>query len=131
MTSAYLLDTHVVLWYLRGDARLKPRARRLIESGKHTLVLSVASLWEVSLKYRAGKLASQDGWDALARDIADDSPWTLLPITAAHVLRQAQIPSLHTDPFDRMLVAQALVEGLTLVTSDAQLLRYPVKTLKV
>jgi PIN domain nuclease of toxin-antitoxin system len=115
-----LLDTHVFLWAVAGSAALKPQARRLIESADAVYV-SAASLWEVAIKVRLGKLEADP--DELVAAI-DASGFHELPVRAAHAVGVAQLPPHHHDPFDRLLVAQALAEPLKLLTADAALSRY-------
>ena len=115
-----LLDTHVFLWAAAGSASLKPAARRAIESAERVYV-SAASIWEVAIKARLGKIDADPG--ALVTAI-DDSGFVELPITAAHAAGVAALAQHHGDPFDRLLLAQALAEPLRLLTADAALARY-------
>lgn len=115
-----LLDTHVFLWAVAGSAALKAPARRLIESADEVFV-SAASVWEVAIKAGLGKIEAD-----LAELVAaiDASGFVELPVRAAHAAQVAQLPAHHNDPFDRLLVAQAMVEPLRLVTADATLVKY-------
>jgi PIN domain nuclease of toxin-antitoxin system len=115
-----LLDTHIFLWAVAGSPRLKPAARRLIESAEQVYV-SAASIWEVAIKARLGKIEADP--QALAEAIAA-SGFLELAVRATHAAGVAQLAAHHSDPFDRLLVAQALAEPLKLVTADAALLRY-------
>lgn len=115
-----LLDTHVFLWAVAGSPRLAPPTRRLIEQADEVHV-SAASIWEVAIKARLGKIAADPA--ELAAAIAD-SGFRELPVSAAHAAGVATLPAHHHDPFDRLLVAQALAEPLRLLTADTQLARY-------
>jgi PIN domain nuclease of toxin-antitoxin system len=115
-----LLDTHVFLWAVAGSALLKPAARRVIESADRVYV-SAASIWEVAIKARLGKIDADPG--ALVAAIAD-SGFVELPVTATHAAGVATLAQHHSDPFDRLLLAQALAEPLRLLTADAALARY-------
>ena len=115
-----LLDTHIFLWAVSGSARLKPATRRLIESADQVYV-SAASLWEVAVKASLGKIEADP--DALVAAI-DASGFIELPVRAAHAAGVARLPPHHNDPFDRLLIAQALAEPLTFLTADAFLTRY-------
>lgn len=115
-----LLDTQVLLWAVLDSPRLGDRARQVI-SGADQVLVSAASVWEVAIKSSVGKL-DLDPQQLLAA-IAETG-FTELPITAGHAARTATLPWHHRDPFDRLLVAQALTEPLHLMTADRQLVRY-------
>jgi PIN domain nuclease of toxin-antitoxin system len=119
-----LLDTHAVLWWQADDRRLSKPARRAIATADVVWV-SAASGWEVAIKSALGRLRLSE---PLAVTVAA-ADLTELPVTLAHAARLAELPPHHTDPFDRMLVAQALVEGATLVTRDTALGAYGVRVL--
>jgi len=116
-----LLDTHICLWSLLDDPKLSSQARRLVEKAS-TVFVSSASLWEVAIKHSLGKLpvGAEEVRDHLLNSGAE-----FLPIMPEHCLALAGLPSLHTDPFDRMLIAQALVEPLHLITHDEAMKGYP------
>ena len=115
-----LLDTHVFLWAVAGSALLKPAARRTIESADEVYV-SAASIWEVAIKSRLGKIAADV--DELAAAIGA-SGFLELPVKATHAAGVARLALHHNDPFDRLLIAQALAEPLKLLTADAVLAQY-------
>lgn len=118
-----LLDTHVAIWWLDGDRRLSSATRAAIESATE-VYLSVVSLWEIMIEQDRGRLDLPAGFtDALRDDFVD------LPLTLDHVLGGRALPLLHRDPFDRMLVAQAVVEGMTIVSADRALAEYRVPLL--
>ncbi len=115
-----LLDTHVYLWWLRDDRKLSAHARKTITDADEVFVSS-ASIWEASIKSAIGKLDADV--DALVAEIAR-SGFQELPVTAKHAARTAALSNIHRDPFDRMLIAQALCEPLRLLTVDAKLREY-------
>jgi PIN domain nuclease of toxin-antitoxin system len=115
-----LLDTHVYLCAVAGSSRLDAKARRLIEAAEAVHV-SAVSVWEVAIKARLGKIEADP--DELVAAISD-SGFVELPIRAAHASAVARLPLHHADPFDRMLVAQALTEPLRLLTADSALAAY-------
>lgn len=118
-----LLDTYVALWAITDSPRLAARARELIQAPGNTLWVSVASLWEISIKHSLGRGDMPvSGKDALG--YFEQSGYRILPVEAEHVLAVAELPPHHQDPFDRLLVAQALTEPLRLMTHDAQIQRY-------
>jgi PIN domain nuclease of toxin-antitoxin system len=115
-----LLDTHIFLWAVAGSPQLKTAGRRLIESADEVYV-SAASIWEVAIKARLGKIKADA--NALAAAI-EASGFVELPVTAVHAAGVAQLALHHNDPFDRLLLAQALAEPLKLLTVDPVLARY-------
>jgi PIN domain nuclease of toxin-antitoxin system len=117
-----LLDTHVVLWWLDDPAALEAPARRLIADPRNRVFVSAAVAWEITIKRQLGKLAAPDDLEtALAEE-----RFQHLPITVRHALAVAELPAIHGDPFDRIQIAQALLEGLTIVTRDATIPGYGV-----
>jgi PIN domain nuclease of toxin-antitoxin system len=124
--SAHLLDTSTLLWALGAPERLSPRARRLVGTGEN--IVSVASYWEVVIKAHKGLLAIADlaAWWRRATEL---TAARVLPIRASHVTSLAALPMLHKDPFDRILIAQAIAEGLDIVTNDEPIRGYPVRTI--
>jgi PIN domain nuclease of toxin-antitoxin system len=120
-----LLDTHVLLWW-STDEKLEPRARAAIASPDNEVAVSVATLWEAEIKLHAGKLKlAEDVYGAVHEHGFDE-----LPISRDHALTGARLPQHHSDPFDRVLMGQALVEGMVLVTRDSMFERYDVPLLK-
>lgn len=124
-----LLDSHAFLWAARADDRLPPSVVRLIEDAGNRVFVSVATTWELTLKAMSGKLRlpappAEHFAEHIERFRAE-----LLPIHQRHVAALPELPPIHADPFDRMLVAQALVEDVDLVTGDERLRRYPVRTI--
>ena len=116
-----LLDTQVMLWWLFDDPRLGADSRDLLASSP--CIVSVASIWEVAIKYRIGKLEVSP---IVFRDQSIAAGAVLLPVLDTHVIETAQLPLLHQDPFDRLLIAQVRVEGLMAVSSDGQWSGYDV-----
>ena len=116
-----LLDTQVMLWWLLDDPRLGAESRELLAS--RPCLVSVASIWEVAIKHRIGKLEVSP---IVFRDQSIAAGADLLPVLDSHVIETAQLPLLHQDPFDRLLIAQARVEGMMAVSSDRQWVGYDV-----
>ena len=115
-----LLDTHALLWWLDDSPELSARARALIGDGRNPVFVSAASVWEIRIKEGLGKLEIPPDF----RQTLDRQPFEPLPVTDAHAHGIADLPMHHRDPFDRILVAQAKCEGLTLVSRDGHLRRY-------
>jgi PIN domain nuclease of toxin-antitoxin system len=120
-----LLDTHVLLWWFAGEP-LVPEAKRLIAAPDSEVFVSAASPWEAEIKAQMGKLTVSGD---LAAQVARDG-FIELQVSFAHGVTAARLPQHHRDPFDRLLVAQAQLEGLTIVTRDPVFDRYPVAVLK-
>ncbi len=119
-----LLDTHLLLWAAATPDRLSPQARALLNDPDHELTFSAASLWEITIKNSLGRPDFQVEPRVLRRALLDND-YTELPITGPHTLATDSLPPLHKDPFDRILVAQATTEGITLLTSDPVVAQYP------
>lgn len=119
-----LLDTHVLLWAAGEPARLPAAARRLLNDQANELLFSPASLWEVAIKSALGRKDFHADARLLRRGLLDNG-YDELPILSAHVVEIESLPPIHKDPFDRLLVAQATVEGITLLTVDSIVARYP------
>lgn len=120
-----LLDTHVLLWWLADDANLGDQARKSISDARNQVYVSAASTWEISIKKALGKLDVPSDMSSLV----EEEGFLPLPISPYHGDQAGQLPDLHKDPFDRMLVAQAQAEGLILVTHDEAVAQYPVRTM--
>lgn len=119
-----LLDTHLLLWAAGEPTRLSRKARGLLADPENELLFSVASLWEISIKRGLGRADFKVEPRLLRRGLVDNG-YSELAITSDHVVAIDALPPIHKDPFDRALVAQASVEGIMLLTSDALLARYP------
>ena len=119
-----LLDTHLLLWAAGEPERLSPSARALINDAGNELFFSPASLWEIAIKRGLGRRDFQVDARLLRRGLLDNG-YNELPIVSDHVVAIEDLPPIHRDPFDRVLVAQATVEGIALLTIDPLVARYP------
>lgn len=119
-----LLDTQLLLWAAGFPGRLSRRAQALIEDADTILFFSAASIWEASIKSGMGRADFQLDTRVLRRALLDNG-YTELPVRSEHAVRLLSLPSIHRDPFDRILVAQATHEGITLITTDTLVARYP------
>ena len=122
-----LLDTHTFLWWITDDPQLSTKARELIGDGHNILYWSAASSWEVSIKYALGRMPLPEAPEQFLPAEIEKNRLELLPIIDAHAFQAGQLPHHHRDPFDRMLVAQAQVESLALLSNDQQLNHYNVE----
>ena len=120
-----LLDTHALLWWLEDNPKLSDEARTEIGDSDSDVYVSAASAWEISIKSTAGKLKMGNPLE----DEMKINDFKSLPISIAHATAAGQLPRHHGDPFDRMLVAQAQLEKLTLITRDQEIMKYDVGTL--
>lgn len=116
-----LLDTHAILWAILEDELISPRARRVILSSRNELYVSAASAWEITTKFRLGKLPAAQPLVENFIAVVSAAGYLLLPIEVEHALRAGLFPGDHRDPFDRMLAAQAIHEDIALISNDAQL----------
>lgn len=121
-----LLDTHAIIWWLTDNGRLGKKARALSARSDVELMASIASLWEIAIKRRTGKIEASA---ALVAAHLADAAVPVLPVEVTHLTMLEQLPLLHRDPFDRLLVAQALVSSATILTNDALIADYGVPCL--
>ncbi len=124
-----LLDTHIFIWWADESGKPSPQALALCEDPANELVLSVASIWEMQIKRQLGKLQLTLPLRDLVAGQQATNNLAVLPVTLAHVLALESLPPRHKDPFDRLLVAQAMVEGAVLVSVDTVFAAYPVTVL--
>jgi PIN domain nuclease of toxin-antitoxin system len=124
-----LLDTQALLWWKQGNRKLGPRARRAIERDAATVRVSAASAWEMAIKVHTGRLRLGEPLHAWMPAGLERDGFLMLSVTIEHAVAVASLPDHHDDPFDRLLIAQARHEGLTVVTSDSAFEAYDVKLL--
>lgn len=124
-----LVDTHTFLWVLLDDPRLSQTAKQIVTSKKEELFFSMVSLWEISIKMRLGRLKSLGSSVAYLRAEMNNYGMELLPIRFEHILQQEALPNHHGDPFDRLLIAQAITESIPVLTHDEKFRAYAVKML--
>ena len=124
-----LIDTHALLWWAQGDPRLSERARALMSDTDNDLWISMASVWELSIKVGLNKLRLKDSVVSMIRRLVADEGFQLMTIQLTHFEALADLEHHHRDPFDRMLVAQARLEEHSIVTKDDMIGKYPVQTI--
>jgi PIN domain nuclease of toxin-antitoxin system len=124
-----LLDTHVFLWWNLGDAQLSRRASRLLAEPANTLILSVASAWEIAIKAQSGKLRLPEDASTYVPTRAAYYGMEILPIHLQHALALQSLPLLHRDPFDRILIVQSQIENVAILTADPAIRRYAVESI--
>ena len=126
----YLVDTHLLVWLSMVSSKLKPSARQILEDAGNIIHFSAISILEVAIKQQLGK-PDFDAEAAVLRRMLIELDFPELPVTGLHAAHVATLPLIHRDPFDRLLVAQASVEGYTLLTVDEEIARYPGPILKI
>ena len=121
-----LLDTHTFLWWNLNDSQLSDKVREFISDGRNEIFLSAASTWEIAIKAAKGRLKLPDAPDQYVADRIRLHGFSALPIEISHTLQAYELPPIHADPFDRLLVAQSQMEDLPILTADAEIRRYQV-----
>jgi PIN domain nuclease of toxin-antitoxin system len=122
----YLIDTNIFLWSLGDEKKLKSIVRNAITGPQNQIFISVASLWEISIKHRKGKLPL----NTTIQECVESSSFEVLNIQLNHIITLDTLPIFHHDPFDRLLIAQAKAENLTFITSDEKIWKYDLSLLK-
>ena len=123
-----LLDTHAFLWWVTDDAQISARARRLVADNSNEVYFSAVSGWEIAIKARLGRLSIGSGdVEAFIAEQVAANRFEVLPIHLNHALRTCSLPDFHRDPFDRLLIAQATIEELALLSADRELAKYKVR----
>lgn len=125
----FLLDTHALLWWFVDDPRLPAAARALMAGEENEVLVSAASAWEIATKYRLGRLPEAEGAVSRFTELVEADGFTHLPLTHRHAILAGTFDSSHRDPFDRVLAAQAIVEGVPLLTRDPVFSQFPVQVL--
>jgi len=123
------LDTNAFLWWVTDGQELSPRARRLIADGRNDVFFSAVSAWEIVVKAALGRVTLPKDAERYIPEQLERNAFDVLPVQVHHALRVASLPPLHRDPFDRLLVAQALTEGLSIVSADRGLAGYAARVL--
>lgn len=124
-----LLDTHAFLWWITDDPQLSAHARRIIGDGRNELLLSAASGWEIATKVRLGKLELPDNLESFVLEQMTLNAIESLPIRTHHALHVHTLPDYHRDPFDRLIVSQAQLENLPILTADPRIAQYAARTI--
>ena len=128
-TNELLLDTHIFIWWADKPEKLSPAVLSALEDETNELLLSVASVWQMQLKMQLGKLKLSLPLQELIRNQQETNDLNVSPVALPHVLALDALPFHHKDPFDRLLIAQSIVEGLTIVSADSQFSAYGVQLL--
>lgn len=122
-----ILDTHAFLWWIADDPQLSTKARDIIANADNEVFLSAASGWEIAIKARLGRLVLPDRPDRFIPDQLARNRIESLPVEMSHALRVGNLPEIHRDPFDRIIIAQAMIEKMSILTKDKEIPKYKVK----
>jgi PIN domain nuclease of toxin-antitoxin system len=122
----YLLDTHVILWWISEPEQISSKARKIISDKNIKVLISSVSIWEMSIKKSLGRLS----FPSNLIQVLESEGFEMLPMNGIEAISIAELPLIHQDPFDRMLVMQAKINDLVLITRDAKIIKYPVVTIK-
>jgi len=123
-----LLDTHTLIWFLNGDEKLPDNVRDAIENPNNSKIVSIASIWEISIKISLDKFRFPNGFKRFL-EMIDENGFELLPVTFEHAIIVSTLEFIHRDPFDRLLIAQCKNDNLTIATKDENIKKYNIQTL--
>lgn len=123
-----LLDTHTLLWYFEADEKLSEKAKTAIENSRNKIFISIATIWELSIKISINKIDFEDGFVNFLRTI-DKNGIEILPITIENLIVLSTLEFIHRDPFDRIMIAQCITEKLTFITKDEFIPKYAIKAI--
>jgi PIN domain nuclease of toxin-antitoxin system len=129
VTRPILVDTSILIWVLNDDPQLTRRIKSALRSPSADVRISVVSAWEIAIKGQSGKLSFEVPITDVLSRILSGAVWPILPVLPAHIPELLELPLLHSDPFDRLLIAQARAEGMVLATSDVNIQKYKVATI--
>ena len=113
----FIIDTHILIWFLEGDLALSTKRRQLVIDGNNNVLVSVASLWEIAIKVSLGKLSLAESIPTIIKKVRTEAI-EILPVLPNHIVQVSTLPFHHKDPFDRMIIAQAMVESIQLMSAD-------------
>jgi PIN domain nuclease of toxin-antitoxin system len=125
---AYLIDTHAFLWYIDGNPHLSEEAKAVIDNRESSRYISISSLWEIAIKESLGKLALTKPFETLQEYVIANN-FVLLSVAFNHLLQLKELPHHHKDPFDRLLISQAITENLSIISADQHFKAYPVNVI--
>lgn len=121
----YLIDTHILLWFMNGDSQLSGTLREIIANKNNLCFVSIASIWEIAVKCNIGKLQLNKGFNEIGGFLRQNDI-NILPVELAHLETHLLLELFHRDPFDRLIISQAISENMTILTVDEQFKKYPV-----
>lgn len=125
--AKYLLDTQIFIWINQEQHKIPKNIKTILLNGNHTFYLSVASIWEMQIKVQLEKLTITKSLSILLQEIKIDKSYQFLTINESHILNLQNLDFIHKDPFDRIIISQAMIEDLTLLTVDEDIVKYPIQ----
>ena len=123
-----MLNTHTIIWFLNGDDKLSIKSKELIENQNNFKFVSIASIWEIAIKISLKKFKFDKGFKKFL-DLIEDNGFDVIPISFDHALTVSTLKFIHRDPFDRLIISQALTDNLTIITKDGHIEKYDIKTI--
>ena len=120
-----LLDSHAIIWFITDDSNLPLKSKQIIENKDNTCYISIATFWEIGIKNSLGRLNLDADLKAIFK-VIEKTGFDILPITLNHILKSAELDFFHQDPFDRIIIAQAITENLIVITKDQYFTKYPI-----
>lgn len=124
--ARYLLDTHIYLWLNDETEKLPQAIDKIVQDDNNELIISMATIWEIQIKYQLKKLILPKPFKQMISEIKSENLYTILPINEHHILNLQNLEFFHKDPFDRIIISQAMLENLTLLTVDEHIIKYPI-----
>ncbi len=124
----YILDTHSIIWFLNGDSQLSEKSRITIENSDNQKFISIGTIWELAIKISIGKFEFQSGLKGFV-DLVEENGFDILSISYFDLIHLTNLPFIHRDPFDRLLIAQAMENKMTIITKDEHISKYGISTL--
>jgi len=124
----YILDTHSIIWFLNGSSQLSEKSRITIESSDNQKFISIGTVWELAIKISIGKFEFQSGLNGFV-DLVEENGFDILPLSHFDLIHLTNLPFIHRDPFDRLLIAQAMENKMTIITKDEHISKYTISTL--
>lgn len=124
-----LLDTHIVIWFISNDSKLSKKVKNLIEDSNNKCFVSIATYWEISIKYALGRLNLNSSIEKIF-NIIEESGFEILPITLNHILQLSKLEHHHNDPFDRLIISQSITENLQVISNDNYFPAYKIQLIK-
>ncbi|MBS9779064.1 MAG: type II toxin-antitoxin system VapC family toxin [Moraxellaceae bacterium] len=128
-SNQYLLDTHIFIWANKEPEKLSENIQKILSNPNNQLYFSMVALWEMQIKMQLGKLKVSTGLKQLIADIKQDNLYQILPIKDTHIINLEKLPTIHRDPFDRLMISQAMIENMTFLSVDSFVQQYPIQVI--